>query len=240
MKEQQHPQLVDFGECVHCTNIAILECDLLHGTMYGPTKFRPTWNIKRVRGVRSSLRPSPILSWKISKYGSASWYYAPSNKSWRVRDSGQTNGQIDVWNDNTHWHWWQPWVTSKLVCSEQFRIDKNKTEKLRTDKKCRNASRAMSICRSQGNEPVLSKKGNLFISVPVLSLCSDITERKLAQWKVVCPGISLQYIPNNINGLVPEICNSSAIAMELRLSCTNPLICIGWVCFVLFCCVFIF
>ena len=27
---------------------------------------------------------------------------------------------------------------------------------------------------------------------------------------------------NYIDGLVQEICNSSALAMELRLSCTNP------------------
>ena len=31
-------------------------------------------------------------------------------------------------------------------------------------------------------------------------------------------------LENNINGLVQERRNSSALAMELRLSCTNPLI----------------
>ena len=30
---------------------------------------------------------------------------------------------------------------------------------------------------------------------------------------------------HDLNGLVQERCNSSALAMELRLSCTNPLIC---------------
>ena len=35
----------------------------------------------------------------------------------------------------------------------------------------------------------------------------------------------LLYLHSHINGLVQEICNSSALAMELCLSCTNPLIC---------------
>ena len=32
-------------------------------------------------------------------------------------------------------------------------------------------------------------------------------------------------ILENFNGLVQERCNSSALAMELQLSCTNPSIC---------------
>ena len=37
------------------------------------------------------------------------------------------------------------------------------------------------------------------------------------------------YLLEHIDGLVQERCNSSALAMELRLSCTNPLI--GMLCF---------
>ena len=38
----------------------------------------------------------------------------------------------------------------------------------------------------------------------------------LLQWNVT-------RLPYNVNGLVQERRNSSALAMELRLSCTNPL-----------------
>ena len=53
------------------------------------------------------------------------------------------------------------------------------------------------------------------------------------QWKKTGPGVDLQYIhvdaqaldsTRHTNGLVLERCNSSALTMELHLSCTNRLI----------------
>ena len=44
---------------------------------------------------------------------------------------------------------------------------------------------------------------------------------------------TIQYMPQNIDGLVQEWRNSSALAMELLLSCTDPWIC-SWLCCLLF------
>ena len=49
----------------------------------------------------------------------------------------------------------------------------------------------------------------------------------LANWSLMCVTLrtSKLHIPDYIDGLVQERCNSSALAMELHLSCTNPSIC---------------
>ena len=49
----------------------------------------------------------------------------------------------------------------------------------------------------------------------------------LANWSLMCVTLrtSKLHIPDYIDGLVQERCNSSALAMELYLSCTNPSIC---------------
>ena len=52
------------------------------------------------------------------------------------------------------------------------------------------------------------EKINCFIMVMHYSCCSELSPHKDTH--------------NHIEGLVQERCNSSALAMELRLSCTNP------------------
>ena len=56
-------------------------------------------------------------------------------------------------------------------------------------------------------------------SINIINHCRDFKVFVVHQRDVILKGAG------HIDGLVQERGNSSALAMELRLSCTNPLIC---------------
>ena len=65
------------------------------------------------------------------------------------------------------------------------------------------------------------------------------TWRNSLRWKTTRCSYSIrQNIPLNIDGFVQERRNSSALAMELRLSCTNPSICT--LVLLLYLCIYVF
>ena len=69
-----------------------------------------------------------------------------------------------------------------------------------------------------------SAEGNLpeILAISISKICLKITHSK---WQLISRGSICWHDLDwwvNIDGLMQERCNSSALAMELRLSCTNP------------------
>ena len=77
--------------------------------------------------------------------------------------------------------------------------------------------------------PIIQQQGNICVSRELCAFCwkSNLwsANTSVVLQKIVYVILDCAAIRQYIDGLVQERCNSSALAMELRLSCTNPSIC---------------